>query len=688
MDIQPALIREKAAGVCHYLAFLYALIGLFVLLFGGFRFAIGDLLVSATQLQNPIVLAVLLTLIGRWLSPLTTLQATPLSRTVRATLELVRRIKGKQNRPSQLWMALLFLNILLFLPPYLSHFRTSTFLPLPPGDGPIGWYDTLLFFIRRENQDIFRVCGDFFLIISIWGITARTSYGALVGRSCVFIYLGLLSYQLYEAISLILFGQTSLIYDDLLLLRDAGYLIVDIMSWKLLHSVLQIGSWLIIALSALFYAFSVVKYHFAHYRIRQTAMLVGAGGWIIVATFTFWFDKTDKRPTVQWIAPKALLNVKESVEFYRVLQTSRKETPHEYDFNSVKLKNPPDIYLFVVEAYGKILAEHPLLKEEFTQDMLQWQNRFEKAGWSMTTNFSEAPVSGGKSWLSVATLMCGLRVSNQTVYALLLKNFSDFPHLVRFLQTQSYHSIVLQPAVQRRRSSFDFESYEDFYAYRRWIYYDDLGYTGQRFGWGIIPDQFSLNSAHEQFVIHAPRPLFFLFTTVTSHAPWLDLPPYVDEWEDLNNLHEDAWSDSKRVYSRRLKRRLGLKEIVNLEDYRQHINYQFQVIEDYVSKKVTGNSVVVIVGDHQPSIFTDKSHGFQTPIHILSRDTTFLLSFSEYGFVSGLVKDPTSVNSIRHEGFYSMIVRELTKRYNSSLENSLPIYYPDGISLSTLMNSM
>ena len=234
---------------------------------------------------------------------------------------------------------------------------------------------------------------------------------------------------------------------------------------------------------------------------------------------------------------------------------------------------------------------------------------------------------------------------------------------------------------ERRRTSFDFESYENFYGYHRWIYYDDLHYSGQRFGWGIVPDQFSLNSAHEQFIIPAPHPLFFLFTTVTSHAPWLDLPPYVDEWQDLNNLNNDAGSESKRGYGQRLKQKLGLQEIVTLEDYLRQINYQFRVIEAYVSQRVTDNSVVVIVGDHQPSIFTEKSYGFQTPIHILSRDTTFVSFFSKYGFVGGLVKDPISENSIRHEGFYSLIVRALAERYDLAQDNALPNYYPEGISL-------
>ncbi|MFQ6607498.1 MAG: hypothetical protein ACE5EE_03055 [Fidelibacterota bacterium] len=687
MDVQSPLSRDKAAKVSHYLAFFYALIGFYVLLFGGFRFAIDNFLISATQLQNPLALTIAFSLLGKWLSPATSFKVTPLGNTFQAAMRFLRHIRNNRKKISQFWIAVLFLNFLLFFPPYLSHFRTSTFFPFPPLDGLRGWYDTILYFIRRENQDIFRLSGDFLLIISIWALAPKSSF-TWVGRGCKALYLGLLSYQLYEAISIILFGQTSLIFDDLLLLGDIGYLIMDIMSWKLLNSILQIGAWVVIFLTLLFYAFSVLEYHLAHFRLRRSMLLSGMGGWMIVASFTFWFDKTDLRPTIQWIAPRTVVNIKESVELYGLLQISRTGSPHEYDYTSIKLKDPPDIFVFVIEAYGKILAEHPQLKDQYTQELLRWQDKFATMGWAMTSNYSEAPVSGGKSWLSVATLMCGVKVSNQTVYSLLLKHFSDYPHLVHFLQTQSFHSIILQPTVQRQRRSFDFSSYEDFYGYHRWIYYDDLGYTGMRFGWGIVPDQYSLNAAYERFIVDAPHPLFFLFTTVTSHAPWLDLPLYLDNWRNLNDLKEDTWSGSKRVYNQRIKYRIGLRKIVNLDNYLQHINYQFQVINDYITNKITDNSIVVIVGDHQPSIITDKSHGFQTPIHILSRDSTLVSLFHEYGFIPGLFKDPNETNTIRHEGFYSLLVRILTKRYSSIPESALPEYYPNGIALSTSRSAL
>ncbi len=65
-------------------------------------------------------------------------------------------------------LAFLFLNSLLLLPSYLANVTTSSFLPIPDPAHPTttltwnrGWYDYFLyFFIRRPNQDLFRLCVD------------------------------------------------------------------------------------------------------------------------------------------------------------------------------------------------------------------------------------------------------------------------------------------------------------------------------------------------------------------------------------------------------------------------------------------------------------------------------------------------------------------------------------------------
>ena len=69
----------------------------------------------------------------------------------------------------------LFINSLLFLPSFVTNLSTSSFLPVPGLKDPAaithwtrGWYDYFLhYFIRRPNQDIFRISVDLVALITI-----------------------------------------------------------------------------------------------------------------------------------------------------------------------------------------------------------------------------------------------------------------------------------------------------------------------------------------------------------------------------------------------------------------------------------------------------------------------------------------------------------------------------------------
>ncbi|MEJ2537457.1 MAG: CDP-alcohol phosphatidyltransferase family protein [Calditrichia bacterium] len=67
------------------------------------------------------------------------------------------KLKSLQETPAVFWFALILLNTLLLLPAMVFYPGSSQFFPIPPLNTPRGWYDTLAFFFRRENQDFFRI---------------------------------------------------------------------------------------------------------------------------------------------------------------------------------------------------------------------------------------------------------------------------------------------------------------------------------------------------------------------------------------------------------------------------------------------------------------------------------------------------------------------------------------------------
>ncbi|MFQ6615636.1 MAG: sulfatase-like hydrolase/transferase [Fidelibacterota bacterium] len=667
-----------------------------VLFLGGFRFAVGGLTVSATHLRNPFLLTLGFALLAKILHPSFALGKSPLGRIGKWVARTFQRLRVRDATPVAFWISLLFLNSLLFLPSLLVEMDRSTLIPLPPLHGDRGWYDTLLFFVRRENNDLFRISGELLAIATLVVIARRIRIKRWAVRFGLGLYLVLLAYQIYESLSLRIFGERPLFYSDLLLFKDAAYLVVDLWSSRLMDTAVRLAVWGVLTATAIGLAFRFVTNRLERIHPSSPAAILGMFIWPVVLFSSFWYDAHDSRPTVRWIIPRIVENVGDSVQAPKRFQTFEQGRPLPYaEYWSVRLNRKPNLFLFLVESYGKVLAENPRLRGSYQSKMGEVQDLLTDSGWHVATNFSAAPISGGKSWLSMGTVLAGIEVKNQALYSFLLRSMPDYPHLVRFMKSQGYTAAVLQPTM-RPRPGFPFERYESFFDYDLWIYQRDLDYAGDFYGWGMIPDQYSLNHAHEKFIQSLREPFFLLFETVSSHSPWYDLPPYVDDWRRLGEpgFHtpehapfaslDNHWPRTWKKLSNHLKKQLGLKDVFRLEDYLAHMNYQIDVIINYILEKAPENSVFIILGDHQPPIITGGSLDFETPVHVIARDERFIRSLARYGFLPGTLKEPTLGGSIRHEALYSLLVRILAENYGKDNGPPLPTYRPHGVSLSVL----
>ena len=161
----------------------------------------------------------------------------------------------------------------------------------------------------------------------------------------------------------------------------------------------------------------------------------------------------------------------------------------------------------MIEGYGKVLADHPKMGEAYTQFMKALEQDLRNQGWWTTTNYSIAPVRGGGSWMSMATVLSGIRMDNQALYTRFISQIQQTPHIPHFLQQQGYYTLTLQPPNRKRRGL----PLENHYGYDTSIFFSDLNYNGQHYGWGIIPDQYSLNYTHEQFIKSINQPFFLFF---------------------------------------------------------------------------------------------------------------------------------------------------------------------------------
>jgi hypothetical protein len=269
------------------------------------------------------------------------------------------------------------------------------------------------------------------------------------------------------------------------------------------------------------------------------------------------------------------------------------------------------------------------------------------------------------------------------------------PSLVEFLRVHGYQTLLLAPANRERPGLRK----DNPYGYTHTLAYADLHYRGPDFGWGKVPDQYSLAYAHDAFLSASASPLFFMFVMVSSHAPWLHVPKRVD---DAHAREPEAYERMARLnpaeapakgtprspfrnpvlrdlefYSHEL--RMRNHEIVQPElraGYGRSIAYDFELIRDELLG-LHGDDLVIVMGDHQPPLVTREASDTAVPVHVLARDPALLREWLAHGFAPGLQLAPSAPAALRHEGLFSLIVRDLVGL--GAPESALPPFLPHGV---------
>jgi phosphoglycerol transferase MdoB-like AlkP superfamily enzyme len=171
------------------------------------------------------------------------------------------------------------------------------------------------------------------------------------------------------------------------------------------------------------------------------------------------------------------------------------------------------------------------------------------------------------------------------------------------------------------------DRYLRFYGADRWLRYRDLDYVGPKSGWGPSPpDQYSLNRARAEIRGETEQPYLLFTITQNSHYPWAPLPVLAADWTQLNVAGDDpAPIDAE-----------GIPHETRRQNYLDAVEYDLRVLVDFILNEEDPNALFVLIGDHQPPRVSRKEDGWETPIHIISRDGALVERLAEYGFVPGL----------------------------------------------------
>ncbi|MCB0652751.1 MAG: sulfatase-like hydrolase/transferase [Saprospiraceae bacterium] len=559
----------------------------------------------------------------------------------------------------------LVLNSFFFFPRYVLERKTSTFFPYKGlFYGPVK--ERIQFLINRFNYDIFRLSIDFFLLTLLFSVFQnRLSFNAWHWLFFV-IYALTLTYQIYYHVFENIYKVEPLFYRDFLLLKTGAQIFFrEFTKINAAITLMVLGGFVgLFFLTEIFLRAAV--------DFRPTAWIWGIAGVLgfmsLYSLFNYnykAFGKIVFPSTIQSLIRNILFSYQTKVQLDNVdFEKLKNHRPYEH----LKLRNRPNIYFIPVESYGRILYDHVELKESYRLYMSALDDLLRENSWQATTNLSLAPITGGASWVSYSSALSGFDIRDQGVYLTLLNKpeMHDYQHFMRWLKNMGYANYRLAPIAGFQGMKIPWETYSSFYAIDEWIKYEDMNYTGPLLGFGPCPpDQFSLGFAKAFMDSKQTEPNCLFFITQNSHSPFVAPEKIADHWAE--------WSDGSQVEQ-------GSSSIFiqpKLEDYARAIRYQMTFLTDFIMKEGADNDIFVLIGDHQPPSFPQEGDSLETPVHIISKNADFVNSFSSYGFQKGLIKKDQG-NGMRHEGIYSLLVRELVRHYGEK-DHKLPEYKEQGL---------
>ena len=285
-----------------------------------------------------------------------------------------------------------------------------------------------------------------------------------------------------------------------------------------------------------------------------------------------------------------------------------------------------NVQFFFVESYGRTVFVHPEYSERLVPRYREMEGRLEAAGFHVASDFLTSPTYGGFSWFAHQTLDTGVKVISH-LHSQLLDEQRPPGFADRFREA-GYRPLLVAPGTTRPWPGMD-----DYYGFRDHYFSWEFGYQGPRYGWPTMADQFVLHHIHQTEIEKSQQPLFIQYALVSSHAPFSNLPRYVEDWSRLGNgsvLHETG--------SDRFKVSWGLSgEVANA--YTAAITYELRVIEGYLTNFIDDDTLLIFVGDHQPhQLVTGPSNlTWSVPIHVMSRNPDFVAPFLRRGYVRGMV---------------------------------------------------
>jgi phosphatidylglycerophosphate synthase len=282
-----------------------------------------------------------------------------------------------------------------------------------------------------------------------------------------------------------------------------------------------------------------------------------------------------------------------------------------------------DVLLVFVESYGQMAVEGTSFSPAIDEVVNAGTQQLQADGFSSVSGWLTSSTYGGGSWLAHATLQSGVWVNSLTRYSELIA--SKRLTLTAAFRRAGWRTVADVPATHG-----SWPEGSSFYHYEQVWDRENLGYHGPRFGFSPMPDQYALE-ALQKLELAKPnrRPVFSEIDLTSSHTPWTRIPPLIS-WNRVGN---------GSIFKRLPIDRAGLND--SQQRYARSIQYALRALYSFVERYGNKNTVLIVLGDHQPSRVTDpESH--EVPTTIIAHDPRVISRLSGWGWTQGMLPSSTA----------------------------------------------
>ena len=283
-----------------------------------------------------------------------------------------------------------------------------------------------------------------------------------------------------------------------------------------------------------------------------------------------------------------------------------------------------EVKVLFLESYGATTYEQPDIAKVIGPAREGLEQAARTQGRHVLSAFVQAATFGGASDLSHLSLLSGLDLSDPLRHDVLLT--TDRQTMLDTFERAGYRTIGMYPAMSwewPEKSFYDFDHYHDG---------PSLEYRGPAFGLWWLPDQFSMARIDEMYPPDPEgKPRFLFFPTISSHIPFRPTPPYQPDWSRVTS--EKPFSDEATTRAK--------ADEIDWNDlfpaYIRTIEYTFKWLAGYQALPQPRESVMVLLGDHQPvGSVTGPNASWNVPVHIITSNDTIAERLRQYGFTDGV----------------------------------------------------